>query len=141
MITLTPKIKNELWWLIISVDYNYSRIAIAEHEINGQHLTIWLEDKQDFKNTLEECLKLDIPLKQFKKFIKLANLNCYEGTRMHPKKQFLYKTLIPINDPLQWYLNDATPTEQLWTRDNLLKHILTQLVETDICQNRLSYLE
>jgi hypothetical protein len=131
MITLNQKLRNELWWLIISVDYTYSRIAIADHEINGQTLTLWLEDKQDFKNTLDECIKLNIPLKQFTKFIKSGNMHCYEGTRMHTKKKFLYTAQIPINQPLQWYLKDATTTEQFWTRDALLKHILTQLIETE----------
>ncbi|WP_158824719.1 hypothetical protein [Mucilaginibacter lacusdianchii] len=131
MITLSQKIRNELWWLIISVDYTYSRIAVAEHEINGQWLTLWLEDKHDFKNTLDECLRLDIQLKQFAKFIRAGNLHCYEGMRMHPKKKYLYQAQIPINEPLQWYLKDASPIEQFWTRDALLKNILTQLVESE----------
>ena len=49
MIKLNQKLKNELWWLVIGVDYDYSRISIADHEISGDTLTLWLEDKQDFK--------------------------------------------------------------------------------------------
>jgi len=49
--------------MIISVDYDYSRISIADHEISDDVLTLWLEDKHDFKNTLEECLELALPLK------------------------------------------------------------------------------
>ena len=35
MIKLNQKLKDALWWLVISVDYDYSRISIADHEING----------------------------------------------------------------------------------------------------------
>lgn len=85
MIKLNQKLKDELWWLVISVDYDYSRISIAEHEINGDMLTLWLEDKQDFKNSLDECLQLDISLKNFAKIIRAENLNSYEGTKLHSR--------------------------------------------------------
>ncbi|MDB5010067.1 MAG: hypothetical protein JWQ06_856, partial [Mucilaginibacter sp.] len=29
MIKISQKLKDELWWMIISVDYDYSRITIA----------------------------------------------------------------------------------------------------------------
>lgn len=124
--------KNELWWLIISVDFDYSRITIADHEINGEVLTLWLEDKQNFRNSLDECLQIDIYLKQFARFIKAENLNSYEGTKVHPDKNFTYKTRIAINEPIRWYQEDASAIEQLWAREGLLKSILTQLVETEI---------
>lgn len=132
MIKLTQKLKDELWWLVISVDYNYSRINIAEHEINGDYLTLWLEDKQDFKNTLDECLQLDISLKNFAKMIRADGLNSYEGTKVHPKKGFLYKTRIEINEPIAWYREDASLTEQQWAREAAVKSVLTQLVETEV---------
>jgi hypothetical protein len=132
MIKIPQKLKNQLWWLIISVDFDYSRIAIADHEINGEILTLWLEDKHDFKNTLDECLQLDIHLKQFAKLIKAEGLNSYEGTRIHPRKSFAYKTRIAINEPVIWYLQDASPSEQIYAREAMLKAILTQLVETEI---------
>ena len=132
MIKLTQKLKDELWWLVISVDYNYSRISIAEHEINGDFLTLWLEDKQDFKNTLDECLQLDISLKNFAKMIRAEGLNSYEGTKMHPKKGFLYKTRIELNEPITWYREDASQAEQQWAREAAVKSVLTQLVETEV---------
>jgi hypothetical protein len=131
MIKIPQKLKDKLWWLIISVDYDYSRITIAEHEIDQDFLTLWLEDKQDFKNSLEECLKIDIPTKQLAKLIKTENLNSYEGSKIHPTKNFVYKTRIEINDPISWYRDDASFTEQQWTRDAILKLLLTQLVETE----------
>ena len=70
MIKLNQKLKDQLWWLVIGVDYDYSRISIADHEINGDYLTLWLEDKHDFKNSLDECLQLDISMKNFAKIIR-----------------------------------------------------------------------
>jgi hypothetical protein len=131
MIKLSQKLKQQLWWLIISVDYNYSRIAIADHDLTDDALTLWLEDKQDFKNTLDECLQLTLPLKQFARIIKKEGLNSYEGTKIHPKKQYVYKARIEINEPINWYRNDASATEQTWAREAMLKSVLTQLVETE----------
>lgn len=131
MIKITQKLKDKLWWMIITVDYDYSRISVADHELTSDLLTLWLEDKHDFKNSLEECLQLDITAKQFAKIIRGENLNSYEGAKMHPKKNFMYKTRIEINEPLQWYQNDASITEQQWARDAVVKNILTQLVETE----------
>jgi hypothetical protein len=132
MIKLTQKLKDELWWLVISVDYDYSRISIAEHEISGDYLTLWLEDKQDFKNSLDECLQLDITLKNFAKMIRAEGLNSYEGNKIHPKKGFVYKTRIEINEPIRWYREDASQTEQQWAREATLKTVLTQLIESEV---------
>ena len=132
MIKLTQKLKDELWWLVITVDYDYSRISIAEHEINGDYLTLWLEDKQDFKNTLDECLQLDISLKNFAKMIRAEGLNSYEGTKVHPRKGFLYKTRIELNEPITWYREDASQAEHQWAREAAVKSVLTQLVETEV---------
>ncbi|MET3980909.1 hypothetical protein ABIB62_004046 [Mucilaginibacter sp. UYP25] len=131
MIKIAQKIKTQLWWLIITVDYNYSRICIADHDLTDDHLTLWLEDKQDFKNSLDECLQLDISLKNFAKVITTENLNSYEGQRVHPNKQFVYKTRVQINEAITWYQQDATLVEQQWAREAMLKAILTQLVETE----------
>lgn len=136
MINISHKLKNELWWLIISVDFDYSRIAIADHELNTDTVTLWLEDKQDYKNSLDECLMLDISLKQFARLIKAENLNSYEGTKTHPKKKFVYQSRITINEPIKWYREDASQAEQQWARETLLKKLLTQLVETEIYAER-----
>src|SRR3978361_1448445 len=132
MIKLNQKLKDELWWLVIGVDYDYSRISIADYEINGETLTLWLEDKQDFKNSLDDCLQLDISLKNFAKMIRTENLNSYEGTKMHAKGNYMYKTRIEINEPIRWYREAASPTEQQWAREAALKNVLTQLVESEI---------
>ena len=131
MIKIAQKLKDQLWWLIISVDYDYSRIAIADHDLTDDTLTLWLEDKHDFKNSLDECLQLDIKGREFAKVIKAENLNSYEGSKMHPTKNFVYKARIEINAPLRWYQDDAAIIEQQWAREAILRAILTQLVETE----------
>ncbi len=100
MIKISQKLKDKLWWLIISVDYDYSRITIADHNLTDDNLTLWLEDKQDFKNTLDECLQLDVPAKQFARLIKDEGLNSYEGSKVHPVKNYVYKSRIEINAPM-----------------------------------------
>jgi hypothetical protein len=132
MIKISQKLKDKLWWMIISVDYDYSRITIADHELNEDLLTLWLEDKHDFKNSLEECLQVDIALKQFAKVIRAENLNSYEGTKMHPKKNFIYKARIEINEPVRWYQEDASIVEQQWAREATVKLLLTQLIENEV---------
>ncbi|MGF7038650.1 hypothetical protein [Mucilaginibacter lappiensis] len=131
MIKIAQKLKDQLWWLIISVDYDYSRIAIADHDLNDETLTLWLEDKHDFKNSLDECLQVDIKAREFAKIIKGENLNNYVGSKMHPTKNFVYKARIEINAPLKWYQDDAAIIEQQWAREAVLKTMLTQLVETE----------
>ena len=121
--------------MIISVDYDYSRITVADHELNEDTLTLWLEDKHDFKNSLEECLQLDIAVKQFTKVIRAENLNSYEGTKMHPKKNFIYKARIEINEPVRWYQEDASLIEQQWSREAVVKNLLTQLVENEVAES------
>jgi len=120
--------------MIISVDYDYTRISIADHELNDGNLTLWLEDKHDFKNSLEECLQMDITAKQFAKVIKNENLNSYEGTKMHPTKKFLFKTRIEVNEPIKWYQEDASVIEQQWAREAVVKTLLTQLVENEVAE-------
>jgi hypothetical protein len=131
MIKIAQKLKDQLWWLIISVDYDYSRIAIADHDLTDETLTLWLEDKHDFKNSLDECLQVDIKAREFAKIIKGESLNSYEGSKMHPTKNFVYKARIEINAPLKWYQDDAAIIEQQWAREAVLKAMLTQLVETE----------
>ncbi|MEO3408036.1 hypothetical protein AAFN85_29230 [Mucilaginibacter sp. CAU 1740] len=132
MIKISQKLKSHLWWMIISVDYDYSRITIAEHDLTDEVLTLWLEDKQDFKNSIDECLQLDIRTRDFARVIKTENLNSYEGTKLHPTKNFAYKARIEINTPVQWYKHDASAVEQQWAREAVLKALLTQLVETSV---------
>ena len=138
MIKIDQKLKDHLWWLIISVDYDYSRICIADYDLDAEFLTLWLEDKHDFKNSLDECLRLEIKVKHFAALIKSENLNSYEGSKIHPTKNFVYRTRIEINTPLAWYHDDATLTEQQWAREAVLKRILTELVETE-CRGSEEY--
>ena len=139
MIKISQRLKDLLWWMIISVDYDYSRITIADHELNEDVLTLWLEDKHDFKNSLEECLQIDLTAKQLAKVIRAEGLNSYEGNKVHPKKNFIYKTRIEINEPVRWYKEDASITEQQWTREAVVKTLLTQLVENEVADTEAKY--
>jgi hypothetical protein len=131
---LSQKLKDQLWWLVISVDYDYSRICIADHELSGDHLILWLEDKHDFKNTLDECVQLELSNKQFAQIIRSENLNTYEGIKLHPKKNYAYKTRVEVNEALKWYQEDASSIEQQWAREAALKRVLTHLVESEVCE-------
>ncbi|MCJ8208675.1 hypothetical protein MUY27_03080 [Mucilaginibacter sp. RS28] len=132
LIKISQKIKTELWWLIISVDFNYSRICIADYDLDENQLVLWLEDKHDYKNTLDECLQLQVPLKQFGRLINNEQLNSYDVSEMHPENKFVYRSRRIINDAINWYRNDASLIQQQWAREALLKHVLTQLVENEI---------
>ena len=131
-VKIPQQLRSELWWMIVNVDFDYGRISIADHEIDEDQLIIWLEDKHDFKNSLEDCLQVSIPLKQFAKVINVEHMNTYEAIQMHPKKKFLHKTRVIINEAISWYLDDATTIEQEWARQSLLKKLLTQLIESEI---------
>src|SRR3569833_719875 len=100
MIKISQKLKDKLWWLIISVDYDYSRITIADHDLTGDTLTLWLEDKQDFKNTHNECLQINIPTKQFAKIIKDENQKKKTKTKKHQTKNKENKTHNENNSPI-----------------------------------------
>ncbi|HVW98152.1 MAG TPA: hypothetical protein VHA56_19430 [Mucilaginibacter sp.] len=140
MIKISQTLKDKLWWLIISVDYDYSRISIADHDLNADTLTLWLEDKQDFKNTLDECLQVDIPARQFARIIREENLNSYEGAKTHPKKNYVYRDRIQINPPIRWYQEDASAVEQQWARETVLKMLLTQLIESQTLGDDMAFL-
>lgn len=101
MIQLTQKTKDAIWCLVISVDYNYSRITIPEHKICADKPTPWLEDKHDIKEIKDQCLHLDICLEQYAGMIRDDNLNSYESAKMHPKGTFMYKTGIEITEPIR----------------------------------------
>lgn len=131
-IKLTAHTKNELWWMLISVDYDHSRICIADYELNENHLTLFLEDKHDFKNSLEECLKLQISVKEFAKVIKLENLNSYEGIKREAKKSFIYKCRIEINEPVKWYKEDASRMDQQWAREAVVKLVFDGLINDEV---------
>lgn len=124
---LSQKVKDKIWWLVISADYDYDRLTIAEHELNNETLTLWIEDKMDFKNSLDECLRLDFSHSQFARVIASENLNSYEGVNAKG-----HKVRIQIAEPIEWYLEDAAHIEQQWAREAILKKVLMKLVEGEI---------
>jgi hypothetical protein len=137
MIRINQKLKDKLWWLVISVDYDYSRIQIADHECTTDLLTLWLQDAQDFRNSLEECLLVEITTKELCKIIKAEKLNSYEGCTVD-KDGNITKKQIEVNEPIVWYLQDATVAEQTYVRDDVLKQLLTQLIENEAASLELA---
>jgi hypothetical protein len=131
IISLNDKQKDQLWWLIITVDYTYERISIAEHELNEKGFTIWLEDKHDFKNSIEECLEITISRSQFAKFIKSENFNSYERDEL-TKNNTVKKVRTEVAEPITWYDEHASPVDQSLVRDALLQSMLTTLIENEV---------
>jgi len=43
-----------------------------------------------------------------------------------------------INGSIKWYQEDASPVEQQWAREAMLKTLLTQLIENDIYEENNS---
>ena len=130
--TLNSKQKSQLWWLIISCDYDYDRIIIADHDLDDGNLTLWLEDKHDFKNSLDECLEIIVPVKEFAKFIKTENLNSNEEEVIDGRSGKLRLAYVEIDTPVTWYNSIASLSEQQQAREVLLKKLLTILVENDL---------
>lgn len=114
---------SDLLMLMLSVNFDKSRIIIAEHEISEHFLTVYLEDSNDFKNTLEECLMYKLPVSQFASIITNEKLNSYPGVK-YTESGRAYDADIEINEPISWYNEDATLYEQGIARDAALAHIL-----------------
>lgn len=109
---------DELWQLIMEVDYDYSRISIADHEFTDGTLILYLEDRRDFKSTLDECLKLEISSRQFSQaIIRDGLINNTVGDKV---------------DAISWYQDEASSMQQTWAREAMLKEILTRLVEREL---------
>lgn len=127
MITINQETKTALILLLASTDNDLSRISIADNELNETVLILWLEDKQDFKNSLEECVAVNIPVEEFAKYIRDEELNAYQGTKER-KDHSIYKCMIEINEPIDYYLSDATAYQQRFIREELVRAIFKQIL-------------
>lgn len=61
MYTFDQKIQHALFSLVASTDFDLSRIVIAENEIEGDCLNLYIEDKFNPKEDLSDCILLEIP--------------------------------------------------------------------------------
>lgn len=109
--------------LMLSVNFDRSRVVIADHEITDNFLRVYLEDKEDFKSGISDCLMYSMPISQFASIISSEGLNSYPGT-LFTERGRSYEGRIEINEPIQWYNEDATLYEQSIARDAALSHIL-----------------
>lgn len=116
-VNLPQKVKNELWGLILSIDpsgkISPELISISEHEITGESLVLWLEST--YSPSIEDCVIIEVPLKQFGQIILEEDLNQYGS-----------------DDPILWYDEEATRVQRKWAREAVLKTILKGLVESEV---------
>lgn len=127
MYTIKKETKDELFSLVTSADFDLKRIVIADYEIDDHCLTLYLEDKNDFKETFDQCVQLNISIEEFGAFIKRNEYNSYAGTNVH-SKGFIYPTRIEINQPIKFYREDATSQHQEWMREELVEEILKEIL-------------
>lgn len=123
MTTLPKEVSENLSFLILSVDYDYRKIIIADNDFTNGEITLWLEDENNLKNTIDECLCIIIPPNEFASFIDKGNFNKYEG-HYQRKLGSIFNGLIVINEPLQWYEVDATSFQQKCVREALLETLI-----------------
>lgn len=129
MTKLTKNQKNQLWSLILLADFDFSRVKIAEHELNDEHLTLWLVDKLDREET--ECVILEIPAKDFAISITENKLNTYEGSICTPKGRVVSADIM-IDSAIAWYNNDASAYEQNYARETMLREIILSLKSGEV---------
>lgn len=109
--------------LLCSVNFDKERIIIAEQERTVEGLTLYLEDKYDRKETLDETVLVEVSNEQFAEFIVKNELNSYPGT-LFSESGRPYAGRIVISEPLDWYDQDASEYEQSYTRDLLKNNLL-----------------
>jgi hypothetical protein len=112
--------------LLLSANFERARIVIADHELSDNFLTLYLEDKQDFKDNLEDLLMYKLPISKFAGIIASENLNSYPGVK-YTECGREYDAQIEINTPIKWYEQDANIYQQKIARETALEHILKSL--------------
>lgn len=127
MYTINPKIKEEIFDLLVSTDFDVKRIVIADQELTDAALVLRIEDKENPKGRLDECIELPIAINELIAFISKNNHNTYEwfsksrGGRM-------FKDRVMINEPLAFYIQDASVVHQGWIREEILEELLKELL-------------
>jgi hypothetical protein len=112
--------------LLASANFDKSRITIAEHELSDHFLTLYLEDKQDFKENIEDTLMYKLPVSKFASIIEVEELNSYPGVKYSHEGR-PYDAQIEINKPIKWYEQDANHYQQKIAREAALEYILKNL--------------
>jgi hypothetical protein len=100
---------------------DFGSMSIADHDMDHEHLTLWLEDVRFPKASIDDCLRIEIPLNQVENFIKAEKLNVCEVRKMHEEKEFVFSTEVEIAEPLDWYNLDASASEQRMVREALFR--------------------
>ena len=119
----TKKANTELLSLFCSVNFDKNRINIAESDWNGEKLTLWLEDKQDFKEQLDDCVIVEVSSDKFAKIIADEKLNTYEAEKY--RDGYAYAADVEINKPIAWFEEDADQ----YFRKEAINAVLTKLLK------------
>lgn len=114
--------KSQVWSLILLADFDFSRIVIADYDLDGDHLTLWIEDRFNPMPAIDECVRLDIPVADFAKCIEVSALNTHIILQKH----------IKIDEPMNWYHNDANLSEQKEAREEMLAEIINALKSGEV---------
>jgi hypothetical protein len=113
--------------LFCSVNFDKTRIVIAEHELSENFLTLYLEDKEDFKADLADTVMYKLPISTFATIISNNELNSYPET-LFTERGNAYEGRIEIASPTEWYENDASTYEKKYTLDMVKTHLLKSLL-------------
>ncbi|WP_114937527.1 hypothetical protein [Mucilaginibacter endophyticus] len=114
MKTITKELQRtnmSLLSLFCAANLDPKRIQIADLDLSECFLTLYLEDAQDIKATLDETLMFKLPVSKFAEIISAEGFNSYEGTRFSESGR-AYTDRIVIAESIQWFKQDATPEEQ-----------------------------
>jgi hypothetical protein len=126
MKTITKELQRtnmSLLSLFCAANFDPNRIHIADHDLSDHFLTLYLEDKNNIKSTLDETLMFKLPISKFEEIILAEELNSYEGI-LYSEHGRPYDGRIMINEPIKWFTQDATAGEQSEALEIVKGHIL-----------------
>lgn len=128
MFNISETQQSQLFNLFIEVGGNYNRISIAENYLNDDFLMLYLEDKKNIKEHLDQCVIVELPLDDFAKFIKDGNYNKYQG-RCLSQTERPFDGLIEIDEPIRWFENDATTFQVNCLLEDLVKAMVKSVID------------
>jgi hypothetical protein len=126
--TFSQEKTTKIFNLITAVDFDFNRIVEADNDLTQATFTIWVEDKHDFKSTIDECLEIVIPVSDFEAFIKAGKYNTYKGQKKSENGR-IYEAEIELAPALEYYNVFATTFECASIREDLIRSILKNMVQ------------
>ncbi len=131
MYTINPKTRQQLFALLTSVDFDLKRISIADDDLTDASITLLLEDKDNPKTQLDECVELIIGIHEFAAFIAKEKHNYYSRDSFTKDGTgHAFKEEVMINEPIPFYTGDATEVGRQWIREELVEEILSEVLSS-----------